>query len=334
MVLDAFLKTNVPTSRPRILLSDNGREFKNVLMESYCKSMGIAHHFCIPYRPQSDGTVERFNGSLVGMLRCYGDESGGNWEKFLQKVVDAYNSMVHPTIGTAPYTAMYKLEATSEDFTMPSMRDVVAPTEFDQLREWIRWHVKRVQSRSDSAHNASRAVKRVHSIGDLVWLRDFGMLKRKTGGAGKLARQWCGPWTVTQTWGGVVLTVKRVGGMETKLAHADQVKPFHVSGSTPRIGRRRTEPKRPSAQQQARFSSATGMESDSEVDETRDSTDGDLGEQEFEVETVIGHFRTPKGFWFLVKWAGFVEPTWEHESMLNAPKLVTQYFKSVCESDT
>ena len=44
-VMNAFLKTNVPTSRPRILLSDNGPEFKNSLMSSYCKAMGITQHF-------------------------------------------------------------------------------------------------------------------------------------------------------------------------------------------------------------------------------------------------------------------------------------------------
>ena len=331
-VMNAFLKTNVPTSRPRILLSDNGPEFKNALMDSYCKAMGITQHFCIPYRPQSDGTVERFNGSLIGMLRCYSDESGGNWERFLPKVVDAYNSMVHPTTGAAPFVAMFKLESTSQDFWMPTARDVVAPTEFDQLREWIRAHVREVQARSDASHNVSRTVKRVHNIGDLVWLRDFTLLKRAKGGPGKLARQWSGPWTVTQTWGGVVLTIKRVGGSETKLAHADQVKRFLVSNATPREARCKREPTRPTAAEQAQMA---GVDSNSDSDEDNAKVlPDDLDNVEFDVEAILGHFRSPHGFWFLVKWSGFVQPTWEHESLLNAPKLVTSYFKSVCESDT
>ena len=131
-----------------------------------------------------------------------------------------------------------------------------------------------------------------------------------------------------------MLTVKRVGGRETKLAHADQVKAFHVSGSTPREGRRRTEPQRPSAQMQARFNATADVDGDSDVDASPDYTECESDAQVFEVEQVVGHFRSPNGFWFLIKWVGFLEPTWEHESMLNAPKLVTQYFKSVCESDT
>ena len=72
-VVSAFLKVDIPTSRPR-LLSDNEPEFKNDMFDSYCKSLGITNHFFVLYRPQSNGTVERFNGLFIGMLRGNSDE--------------------------------------------------------------------------------------------------------------------------------------------------------------------------------------------------------------------------------------------------------------------
>ena len=57
------------------------------------------------------------------------------------------------------------------------------------------------------------------------------------------------------------------------------------------------------------------------------------GDDEYKVENVLGHFHTADGFWFLVKWTGFVTPTWQHESTMDAARRVTEYFKSVCESD-
>jgi hypothetical protein len=78
-----------------------------------------------------------------------------------------------------------------------------------------------------------------------------------------------------------------------------------------------------------------GVNSDSDSDQDSPACFSDdlLDNVEYDVESILGHFRSPHGFWFLIKWSGFVQPTWEHESLLNAPKLVTTYFKSVCESD-
>ena len=64
-----------------------------------------------------------------------------------------------------------------------------------------------------------------------------------------------------------------------------------------------------------------------------DSDDDAVDEHEYVVESIIGHFHTPRGFWFLVKWVDYTVPTWEHESLLEAGKRVTEYFKSVCQSE-
>ena len=269
------------------------------------------------------------------MLRCFSDESGGNWNKFLQRVVDAYNTMAHPATGTSPFVAMYKWENTSDIFSMPSIRDVLAPTEFEQLREWIKSYIAEVNAKTDAKNNVSRMVKRAFVIGDLVWAKDHALLKRAEGGPGKLARQWCGPWTVSATWGNVVLTLKRVGSSETKLAHVDQCKRFIFSSETPRELLRKREPKRPSTKEQSDILRRISKSSDREGNEL--DTDADAEEQDlmddtaYEVEKVLGHFYTPQGFWFLVSFVGFSEPSWEHESLLEASKLVTDYFKRVCE---
>jgi len=73
---------------------------------------------------------------------------------------------------------------------------------------------------------------------------------------------------------------------------------------------------------------------DTDVSTLLDDHDTDsVDDVEYVVEAVIGHFHTPQGFWFLVKWVDYVEPTWEHESLLEAGKRVTEYFKSVCQTE-
>jgi transposase InsO family protein len=104
--LEAFLTLDMPVNKPRVLLSDNGTEFCNEIFDQYCKTFGITQHFTVPYHPQSNGVVERFNRTLISMLRAYADESGDNWPLLLKKTLAAYNRMRHPAVGTQLCTSL------------------------------------------------------------------------------------------------------------------------------------------------------------------------------------------------------------------------------------
>ncbi|KAI3510498.1 hypothetical protein L1887_17545 [Cichorium endivia] len=53
----------------RMIRSDNGREFKNQVLEDFLVSKGITHNFSAPYTPQQNGVVERRNQSLYEAAR-------------------------------------------------------------------------------------------------------------------------------------------------------------------------------------------------------------------------------------------------------------------------
>ena len=55
-----------------------------------------------PYHPQSDGMVERFNKTLVGMLKTYVNEHQTDWDDHLPFVTMAYRSVEHETTGCSP----------------------------------------------------------------------------------------------------------------------------------------------------------------------------------------------------------------------------------------
>ena len=46
---------------PNQIHTDQGREFESELFSELCKLLGIEKTRTTPYRPQSDGLVERFN---------------------------------------------------------------------------------------------------------------------------------------------------------------------------------------------------------------------------------------------------------------------------------
>jgi len=53
----------------RRIRSDNGTEFKNTLMNEFCKERGIHHEFSAPYTPQMNGVAERKNRTLIETAR-------------------------------------------------------------------------------------------------------------------------------------------------------------------------------------------------------------------------------------------------------------------------
>ena len=46
---------------PCFLYTDQGRDFESLLFQHVCNLLGIQKTRTAPYRPQSDGLVERFN---------------------------------------------------------------------------------------------------------------------------------------------------------------------------------------------------------------------------------------------------------------------------------
>jgi hypothetical protein len=331
----------MPWDKPRILLTDNGSEFKNENFEKFCTAFHIKQHFCVPHHPQSDGVVERFNRTLIALLKAYVAESGADWPNFLQKVVAAYNSVEHPLKGISPYAALMKLEKPAGLFSVKHANEVCDPNEFVQFREWMREYSEATNEWGDHSANASRKGKPGYKVGDLVWCLDYSVQSKKGQTKHKLMRRWCGPWVVTATWGNVILSLKRIGGTnQIRRAHTDQVKPFVVGRETPRELKRRNEPPRPSKDEQTRVIKAARKlvdgdksQNSSDASDNEDGDDNVFGDdQDYVVEAIVGHFHTTGGFWFLVQWEGYSQPTWEHESLIQAPQLITRYFHTVSQN--
>ena len=59
---------------PSTIHSDQGRQFESQLFAEMCKMLHIKKTRITPYHPQSNGMVERFNKTLVGMLQAYVNE--------------------------------------------------------------------------------------------------------------------------------------------------------------------------------------------------------------------------------------------------------------------
>ncbi len=87
---------------PRQLHTDQGREFEFELFATICERFGIQKTRTTPYRPNSDGLVERFNRTLKQMLRIFASENPNDWDNHLPFILMAYRSTQHKSTGCTP----------------------------------------------------------------------------------------------------------------------------------------------------------------------------------------------------------------------------------------
>ncbi len=99
-----------PFSTPRVVLSDDGAELRNVVVSEICSQFGIKQTFTAAYHPASNGLVERANRKILGVLRPIVNEFLDSWEDWLQHVAAFLNSSVNDSTGKSPHYILYGVE--------------------------------------------------------------------------------------------------------------------------------------------------------------------------------------------------------------------------------
>jgi putative transposase len=93
-------KEKFPEARPRII-SDNGAQFLAKDFKEFIRICGMTHVRTSPYYPQSNGKLERFNGSIKGeCIRPGTPISLEDARRIVGRYVDHYNQVrLHSAIG-------------------------------------------------------------------------------------------------------------------------------------------------------------------------------------------------------------------------------------------
>ncbi|GKF69842.1 putative ribonuclease H-like domain-containing protein, partial [Tanacetum coccineum] len=70
-ILKRFIKEidNLVDKKVKIIRSDNGTEFKNKVMDDFCREKGIKREYSVSRTPQQNGVAERRNRTLIEAAR-------------------------------------------------------------------------------------------------------------------------------------------------------------------------------------------------------------------------------------------------------------------------
>ena len=92
---------------PKEILTDQGSNFTSKLLKEIYQMLSIKGVTTSPYHPQTDGLVERFNGTLKSMIRKFVDEDPRGWDEMLPYLLFAYREVAQESTGFSPFELLY-----------------------------------------------------------------------------------------------------------------------------------------------------------------------------------------------------------------------------------
>ena len=92
---------------PAKILHDQGKELENNLFHQLEKLTGVQRLQTTPYHPQTNGKAERFNRTLLSMLRTLSEDRKSKWKDSVNKVVHAYNCTLNDATRFSPFYLLF-----------------------------------------------------------------------------------------------------------------------------------------------------------------------------------------------------------------------------------
>jgi hypothetical protein len=95
-------------SAPTVMISDQGKEFCNELVNRLCALWDVDKGKTLPYHPQTNSSAELYNRSMRKYITAMMDQHPHmDWEDLLPSRMLSYNCQVHRATGDSPFFLMF-----------------------------------------------------------------------------------------------------------------------------------------------------------------------------------------------------------------------------------
>jgi transposase InsO family protein len=286
---------------PRVLQSDNGKEFVNETLSTLNKLIGVPHRFISEYNPRADGKVERAvrTVKMVVMKLLHGATI--YWSYHIPFVQYSYNDKIQALTGSTPFALMYgRRPNTTVDYThdvetsvpmdvaaWKKHRDDIVALLFPSISKRAARRQDTYRQRLDSTRK--RLIHDYLTVGTQVMLKDPKYINNHSKAAHEPT--YIGPYTIVKVNRHGTYTVRdSLNNVLDRNIPVDQMKVLtHIP-----------------------------------------STDNNVADEEYQVEKILNHRVNDQGeLMYHVQWKNYPlsDSTWENERQFVDTAIIDQYFR-------
>ena len=241
-VAEALISIFAFTGVPDEILCDQGPQFTADLMREVLRLLSVSQLHSAPYHPQTNGVVERFNGTLKTMLSRLMADKPSDWDRYLPGALFAYREIPQSATGFAPFELLFgrvlkgptQLLFQSWTGSGPDDSQQIASQYVQDLGDSLRDMVKRAQDAVQAESAKSRRLQRKRAS-VRTFIPGQKVLVLLPVEHSKLLLRWKGPFTVVKKVRQFDYLIEFSGG-EQKVYHVNLLKEFverEVGNSVP-----------------------------------------------------------------------------------------------------
>ena len=217
---------------PMQIHSDQGRSFESKIFQEMCKLLGIEKTRTTPYRPQSDGMIERANRTIANMLTAFVDKNQKNWDDLIPLLMMAYRSTKHEATGVSPCEMLLGRPITLPvDIALGRVDPVMKHTykseyaynlaqKLSNIHEFAREKLEKSSQNMLRDYN-TKIHHNHYQTHDPVWL-----FIPKSVTKGKFHNSWAGPYRIYKRINDVLYQIKKGPKSRPKTVHHNHLKPY------------------------------------------------------------------------------------------------------------
>ena len=219
---------------PKQLLTDQGPCFEAALFRDLCRLMQIDKIRTSPYKPSTNGTVERLHRTLNSMLGKVVAQNQKDWDIHLPWIMGAYRASQHESTGFTPNKLFLGRETClpidlvlgdcNQNNAQLSVNDYIQKrTEemrdvFQLARECMQKQAVRRAFRYDL-----RVKKPSFTKGQWVY---YYYPRKYTRIKDKWAKWFCGPYRIMEQVSPVLFRIQKSARSQALLVYVDKLKPY------------------------------------------------------------------------------------------------------------
>ena len=217
---------------PYSLLSDRGRNYESRIFAQLCELLEIRKIRTTTANPGGNGQTERFNRTLLKMIRAYLKDNEEDWDLNLGCLAGAYRATPHESTGMTPNLMMLgrevrlpvevMLEHPLQEVTTYGDHVSEIRNTMRRAHEVARVHLKKAAKRQKDTYDVKKCFNR-YAAGDVVW---YATARGQLQTAPKLRRYYEGPYVIVEKVNDLLYRIQLNSRGGSQLVHHNKLKPY------------------------------------------------------------------------------------------------------------